>query len=205
MHDDKICFVGGYNLSSGILDAKDLVEKYDPYLDLWELMSPMQEAREASASAQLGGKIYVMGGKGKSSVEVYDPILDQWEYGVELPRQTERSCAVTFGEKIILAGGFNGSSYLSNVLEFESQRGTWLELAPLSSAHEGHKSVVKDDRIWVIGGLNSGNPLDKVESYDALTNTWRQEPSLNTPRSWPVVWSTSEGIYAAGGNDGNSF
>ena len=203
--DDKIYFVGGYNLSSGVLEAKDLVEKYDPYLDLWELMSPMQEAREGLASALLGGKIYVMGGKGKSSVEVYDPILDQWEYEVELPRQTERSCAVTFGEKIILTGGFNGYSYLSNVLEFEPQRGTWIELAPMSSGHEGHKSVVKDDRIWVVGGLNSGNALDKVESYDAFTNTWRQEPSLNTPRSWPVVWTTSEGIYAAGGNDGNSF
>ena len=55
---------------------------YDPQGDAWTQLASMSEARQAHASAAVGGKLYVFGGYGVgrtlSTVEVYDPASDSW-------------------------------------------------------------------------------------------------------------------------------
>jgi len=61
---------------------------YDPQPDVWTQLASMGTARQAHASAAVGGKLYVFGGVGGvdddgnderlSTAEVYDPASDSW-------------------------------------------------------------------------------------------------------------------------------
>ena len=76
--DGKLYAVGGYN--NGVLSS---VERYDPALDVWEVVAPMAEARYKLAVAVLDGKLYAVGGYNDhgflTSVERYDPAANTWE------------------------------------------------------------------------------------------------------------------------------
>ena len=55
---------------------------YDPQPDAWTQLASMGTARQAHASAAVGGKLYVFGGSGGgaslSTAQVYDPASDSW-------------------------------------------------------------------------------------------------------------------------------
>ena len=57
---------------------------YDPRADAWTQLASMGTARQMHASAAVGGKLYVFGGKDGdadeclSTAEVYDPASDSW-------------------------------------------------------------------------------------------------------------------------------
>ena len=56
---------------------------YDPQADAWPQLASMGTARKEYASAAVGGKIYVFGGRDASNArlstaEVYDPASDSW-------------------------------------------------------------------------------------------------------------------------------
>lgn len=87
--DGKIYAIGGFNIlnvrrcGSGNLDS---AERYDPLIDIWEDVAPMQHGRSHLGSAVSYGKIYVFGGRARgvlgdptASAERYDPKTDIWE------------------------------------------------------------------------------------------------------------------------------
>ena len=56
---------------------------YDPQADAWTQLASMGAARLGHASAAVGGKLYVFGGRDDdeeylSTAEVYDPASDSW-------------------------------------------------------------------------------------------------------------------------------
>ena len=68
---------------------------YDPQADAWTQLASMGIARQAHASAAVGGKLYVFGGYGGgrlSTVEIYDPASNSWAQGSSLA--SARDCAV---------------------------------------------------------------------------------------------------------------
>ena len=189
--DGKIYFVGGYN-SSGALKT---FECYDPQTNEWEAMPELQDAREGLASAAVEGKIYAIGGVGFTSMEIFDPQTNQWSYGASLPKAIDRACALSINGRIILTGGNDGSSDLTDVYEFDPERGTWEDLPSINHARSRHRMVFYDGRAWVLGGDSA-----VCESYDPDSNSWEAEASLNAVRSWPVAWTNGEYIFVAGGN-----
>ena len=51
----------------------------------WTTGSPMPSARTEVAVAEVGGKIYVVGGfRGERELEVYDPAADRWSRGASI-------------------------------------------------------------------------------------------------------------------------
>ena len=55
---------------------------YDPQANAWAQLASMGNARRRHASAAVGGKLYVFGGRDAggrlSTAEVYDPASDSW-------------------------------------------------------------------------------------------------------------------------------
>ena len=47
----------------------------------WQIRAPLPSSRTEVAAAEIGGKIYVIGGYGKNGdlVEAYDPRKDRWQ------------------------------------------------------------------------------------------------------------------------------
>src|SRR2546425_3293326 len=73
----------------------------------WELRAPMPSARTEVAAAELGGKIYVMGGYEKNGdlVEEYDPAKNSWRRRASLPRPLHHIGATAVDGKIYVIGG----------------------------------------------------------------------------------------------------
>src|SRR5438874_6762657 len=70
----------------------------------WTTGTPMPSARTEIAVAEVGGKIYVVGGfRGERELEIYDPSTDRWSRVASLPRALHHAAAV----------GLNGSSMSS--------------------------------------------------------------------------------------------
>ena len=61
---------------------------YDPQADAWTQLPSMSIARDSHASAAVGGKLYVFGGRDARqplrTTEVYDPASGSWAQGLSL-------------------------------------------------------------------------------------------------------------------------
>jgi hypothetical protein len=198
--DGKIYFVGGSDGS-----PSKLAERYDPLTNRWEILNPMQTARDGIACATLGGKLYAIGGQDLTSVEIFDPGTGAWNLGTALPSEVNNGCAIAHNGKILLVGGRDSSDQrLNQVLEFDPSTNQWTAKASMITGRWAHRLVWFKDRLWAIGG-HFGHASAIVESYDPLSNTWRTETSLTTTRDWPVTWVAGDKIFAAGGYDGISI
>jgi hypothetical protein len=61
----------------------------------WTTGTPMPSARTEIAVAEVGGKIYVVGGfRGERELEIYDPAADRWSRGAAIPRALHHAAAV---------------------------------------------------------------------------------------------------------------
>jgi hypothetical protein len=60
----------------------------------WTTGTPMPSSRTEIAVAQVGGKIYVVGGfHGERELEIYDPSTDRWSRGASIPRAVHHAGA----------------------------------------------------------------------------------------------------------------
>src|SRR5215471_20825143 len=57
----------------------------------WTVGTLMPSVRTEVAVAEVGGKIYVVGGfRGERELEIYDPSTDRWSRGALIPRAASR-------------------------------------------------------------------------------------------------------------------
>ena len=135
--------------------------------------------RTAGAAAEVGGKIYFIGGStdltgpdGKNQTagfvvgtnESFDPATNKWETHKAMPTPRNHPAIGVVGGKIYLIGG----------------------------------RITANN----IGGFTAAN-VDVVEEYSPATDSWRAMNRMPTPRSGEG-WATYEGkIYVAGGEERN--
>jgi N-acetylneuraminic acid mutarotase len=62
----KIYVIGGEYLNNLIVGAFRDIEAYDPASDTWSILPPMDEPRNAPASAVIGNRLYIISGQMQS-------------------------------------------------------------------------------------------------------------------------------------------
>jgi N-acetylneuraminic acid mutarotase len=73
----------------------------------WTNGAPMPSSRTEVAVAELGGKIYVVGGfGGERAVEIYDPAADRWSRGAAFLHEVHHAAAVGLNGKLYVIGGY---------------------------------------------------------------------------------------------------
>jgi len=105
--------------------------EYDPADDSWKALAPMPTARTAAVAAEVGGKIYVLGGAsvhpGQQIVslgptvphrsvdvnEVYDPKTNTWGTRMTMPTARNHAAAGVVNGRIYVIGGRVGSSVIT--------------------------------------------------------------------------------------------
>jgi hypothetical protein len=61
----------------------------------WTSGAAMPSERSEVAVAEVGGKVYVIGGfAGQRELEIYDPATDSWSRGATVPRSLHHTAAV---------------------------------------------------------------------------------------------------------------
>jgi hypothetical protein len=94
----------------------------------WQIRASMPSARTEVAAAELGGKIFVMGGLEKHGdrVEQYDPVNDTWRRRAALPRPLHHFGAAAVNGKIYIIGGYiSGVGSVNTVYQYDPATDRW--------------------------------------------------------------------------------
>jgi N-acetylneuraminic acid mutarotase len=185
--------------------------EFDPGTDAWKPLAPLPGKRGSAIAAEVGGKIYVIGGAttmegskdpfftafGPARVlatnDVYDPATNKWESrkGMTVPRNHAFSGVVN--GKIYVIGGRIGHGFILSatntdvVEEYDPASDMWsLPKERMPTARSGGASGADGRRIYVAGGEVTTKELvgafRAVEAYDPATNSWMTLPSMPMPR-----------------------
>jgi serine/threonine protein kinase/N-acetylneuraminic acid mutarotase len=177
----------------------------------WKPITNARVAREAAATTQADGTIWIFGGLGNDGRvsgrhEGYDPAIDNWKGGDDLPVPVQHAMSVTWqGTPVVLGGwraeGANTQIATDKVWRVVNSR--WVELPPLLQPRAAGAAAVVGDRLVVTGGVGAnGRLLNSTEVFDG--NSWRLGAEMPTPRQMLGAASDDKVVYAVGGTDGTA-
>jgi N-acetylneuraminic acid mutarotase len=195
----------------GAWEPIDNAWEYDPAADSWKPLPPLPGKRGSAIAAEVGGKIYVIGGAttmegskdpfftffGPARVlgtnDVYDPATNTWESRAPMSVPRNHAFSGVVNGKIYVIGGRTGHAFILSatntdvVEEYNPISNSWnvpKERMPI--ARSGGASGTDGRRIYVAGGEVTTKELvgafRAVQAYDPLTNSWSSLPSMPMPR-----------------------
>lgn len=179
---------------------------YDPGTNTWGEKAPMQKGRVTLAVAEIGGKLYAVGGQSatgfSSKLEVYDPATNTWEEKAPMPTARYGLAAVPIDGKLYAVGGIRPfPNFITSKLEvYDPATNTWEEKAPMPTARGILGAAAIDGKLYVVGGfadpqLNGA----KLEVYDPSTDTWEEKAPLSEPRRGVAAAEIGGKLYVVGG------
>jgi N-acetylneuraminic acid mutarotase len=179
--------------------------------DGWGERAPMLLPRSEMSIAELGGRIYALGGYPgarvtSDAVQVYDSQTDSWSLGPPLPLPLHHTMAAAVDGRLYLIGGEAGnpspgeSVFQDGVYMLDEQAEAWVPRAPMPTARSGGGAGVIDGRIYVAGGRPPRGHDFAV--YDPRADEWTVLPDLPTQRNHLAVAAIDGRLYVAGGRFG---
>ena len=195
----------------GAWEPIDNAWEYDPAADSWKTLPPLPGKRGSAVAAEVGGKIYVIGGAttvegskdpfftffGPSLVlgtnDVYDPATNKWQSRKPMSVPRNHAFGGVVNGKIYVIGGRTGHGFILSatntdvVEEYNPVNDSWsVPKERMPTARSGGASGTDGRRIYVAGGEVTTKDLvgafKSVEAYDPLTNSWMTLPSMPMPR-----------------------
>lgn len=155
----------------------------------WTNGSPLPSPRSEVAGAALNGKIYIIGGFGRSgqsttTVEVYDAVADKWTTASPLPQPLDHTAAASFNGKLyVVGGGYLNANALSNKLfVYDPITNKWTEGANLPAARGALTANFIDGILYAVGGVDVSGTSNNNLAYNPRTNTWTEKASMPTAR-----------------------
>lgn len=176
----------------------------------WKPITNARVARDAVATTQADGTIWVFGGirsdgNPTTKHEGYDPAIDEWKGGDDLPVALQHAMAVTWQGNPVVLGGWktvNGKKVASDQV-WRVVNSRWVELPHLLAPRAAAAAAVVGDRLVVTGGVDAaGALLTTTEVFDG--NTWSLGAPIPTPRQMLAAGSDGKLMYAVGGTTGDS-
>jgi N-acetylneuraminic acid mutarotase len=176
----------------------------------WKPITNARIAREAVATTQADGTIWIFGGIGSNGAvtarhEGYDPAIDEWKGGNDLPAPVQRAMAVTWQGNPVVLGGWRTTVGKKDATDqvWRVINSRWVELPHLLQPRAAAAAAVVGDRIIVTGGVDAnGALLNTTEVFDG--NSWTLGAPIPTPRQMLAAASDGKLMYAVGGTNGNA-
>jgi N-acetylneuraminic acid mutarotase len=177
---------------------------------VWSSGTAMPTPRTDVGAANIGNRIYVVGGidslaRVTDNVEVYDASGNVWSFAEPLPEPLYHVSLVSFDGSLYAIGGFDGLAQtpVDSVYMLDPKVGSWVEQAPLPNAVGGAASVVRNGKIHVIGGRLGTGIGDSYFIYDPAENVWSYGDGLLSPRAFHGAASLGDRIIVFGGRSGS--
>jgi N-acetylneuraminic acid mutarotase len=122
----------------------------------WTSGAAMPSERTEVAVAEVGGKIYVLGGfRGELELEIYSPAADRWSRGAAVPRAVHHAAAVGLNGKIYLIGGYvDGWMPTDEVHEYDPAADSWRARARMSTPRGALAAAVIGGKIHAVSGTS---------------------------------------------------
>jgi N-acetylneuraminic acid mutarotase len=186
----------------------------------WATGTPSPVARFESASASIGGKLYVFGGYDKniqamSRSDVYDPAADRWSPIAPMPQAITHAGVATDGGAVYFAGGFVGErSFVTtaNVWKYDASANAWSAFTPLPESRAAGGLVLLGRELHFFGGASAMHTKDYADHWvlnlDAAPGTagsrWTSAAPLPNARNHFGYAALGGKMYAIGGQHFNN-
>lgn len=193
----------------------------------WTSRSPLFEPRSRMAVAQIGDKVFIIGGERPggeivSNVDMYDLSINEWSMSVPLPTPLANATATVLDNYVYVAGGSysldpqeDGPPEISNILwrlsldpDEHTPVGLWEEAGNLPAPLTGGAIIAAEEALYYIGGWNGQAMSSEVWRYvpsqgsDTNIAAWDLVNHLELPRAFFGAVYFQEKIYIVGGHDG---
>ena len=176
----------------------------------WRPITNARIARDAVATTQADGTIWIFGGIGSNGAvignhEGYDPVIDTWKSGDDLPVPVQHAIAVTWQGNPVVLGGWRtaGAQKVASDQVWRVVNSHWVELPHMLQPRAAAAAAVVGDRLVVTGGVDaSGGLLNTTEIFDG--NSWILGAPIPTPRQMLAAASDGKLVYTVGGANENS-
>jgi N-acetylneuraminic acid mutarotase len=173
---------------SGPVEPYRALQIYDFETGEWSYGAPIPNPRHHVGAATLGGKLYVVGGRGEedhslATFESYDPATDAWESLPDAPLGVASPGLVAAGGKLVVVGGEDqydwedgGGWVTPSAWAYDPKTGEWSRLPDMKFDRRGSGVVAANGRVYALGGsycpgLKPGGPVGThtVESLSFST------------------------------------
>ena len=150
----------------------------------WVEMASATIKRNSAASAVIGDRIYVIGGrtsgpnfKNLSFAEFYDVERNSWTQISPLPVVLAGLSATALNGKVFVFGGEafsetgkwqSGKAY-NQVWVYSPDKNAWDKVSDMPTPRHGHGSITLDGKVYVIGGAEKVGPQQTLASTIILT------------------------------------
>lgn len=198
----NIYIFGGIERVNDKYGFSSRVERFDTLTGKVSEMSPAPVVIRTPASAEVGGKLYVVGGSDEDDKRLnrlwaYDPQTDKWTSGA--PMKVARECdVVAKGDTIYAIGGFDGENAVRTCEAYSIAENKWSDLPDLPIKTSAHHLALVGDAIFSFGDYAE---MNRVQKFDLGSRTWtRLDKSGFDARRHMAVCAIDGKIYVIGGN-----
>ncbi|HEX9696249.1 MAG TPA: kelch repeat-containing protein [Actinomycetota bacterium] len=161
----------------------------EPHANVWvlrpgrtsfERLTDMPEGRVGHAMVAVGGKLYVVAGRGPSANVLIFDRAKGWTTGATMPGPRDHAAAVVVQNKIYVIGG-RDSSVSRRVDIYDTAADSWSEGPPLPDALSATAAAALDDGlIHVVGGedpkMIGGRVYELHLAFDPIGAVWLEGP-----------------------------
>jgi N-acetylneuraminic acid mutarotase len=135
---------------------------------VWKEAAPLPDPRNHLGAAEIGGKIYAIGGQhnlnedtgNDAAVHAFDVVTGAWSQVASLPKPTSHTHNASFvlGNSIVTVGGStSGVESMSDVFSYDPTANKWTTLGQLPIPLSAATSDPIAGHIFVTGGTSSGS------------------------------------------------
>jgi N-acetylneuraminic acid mutarotase len=166
----------------------DSIAIYDPRTSRWHHGAPIPTPRDHLAAAQVGGRVYAIGGRpldpdrNFNKLEIYDPKTDSWAEGPPMLSARGGLAAAVLDGSIHTFGGETTHSVFEEHEVYDVGAGAWRSAPSLPTPRHGLAAAALGGRIYVVGGgpraglaqtsiVEVFNPKDCVASQCSVSSS----------------------------------
>jgi hypothetical protein len=171
----------------------------------WSFAARMPHRRSYTASAELGGKVYVAAGMVGNTgrpldlFERFDPALNEWASLTPLPQRFRAGAAASLDGRIWVVGGNSQTTSGRQVYAYDVRRARWTEEPSLPAPRTNLAVVAAGGKLFAIGGLDPVEATKTVFVYDPSSRRWsRAAPLPKALQALAAVVFRGE-VWALGG------
>ena len=164
--------------------------------------------RHEHGYVKVGGRFYLVGGRGEKPVEIFDPATRTWTAGAAPPIELHHFQALEHDGKVWVVGAMTGGwpkePPVPEVHIYDPATDRWTRgpSIPSDRRRGGAGAVVHEGRIYVVAGITNGHTSGHVAWLDVLdprTGTWQRLADAPRPRDHFQAGVIDGKLYVAGG------
>ncbi|MFT4542972.1 MAG: hypothetical protein ACI841_002343 [Planctomycetota bacterium] len=166
--------------------------------------------RHETAMVEVGGRMYLMGGRGTRPVEVYDPVVGTWTNLGLPPLSMHHYQPLEYSGQIWVVSAFTGNypneTNVGDIHIFDPATESWsIGAAMPAGRNRGSAGVALfQNKFYLIGGNtlgHNGGAVAWFDEFDPLTQTWTALPDAPHARDHFHAIVVGNKLVAAGGRE----